>query len=213
MALRPEGTVPDSGSHDYQILLTVIAGISLAAAVTVLPVLIAGPYGTWHYWATVLLWLAGVAATILEYLAVLFGSRYYLRRVDLVGTVSLVLVFLALAALFVVIGMGERWLTPQWFVLFAIFCVVSAAEAEHGRRVIVRHAVRRYGAAAVRAFAVSLRQVTVLMLALAAASVLFAAVWRDPPGAAVFVASALVLAGVVAANVHQHRIRVELATR
>ncbi|SDU84503.1 hypothetical protein [Jiangella alkaliphila] len=204
---------PDSGSHDYQVLLTVIAGISLAAAATVLPVLIAGPYWTWLYWANVLLWVAGIAATILEYLAVLHGSRYYLRRVDLAATSSLVLVFLALAGLFVVIGMGGEWLAPQWFVLFAIFGVLSALEAEHGRRVIVRHAVRLYGAKAVRAYVISLRQVALLMLAASAASLLFAVAWPDPPSLAVFVASVLVLAGVLAANVQQHRIRVVLGTR
>lgn len=201
---------PDSGTHDYQLLLTVIAGISLAAAATALPVLIDGPWDALLSWAGLLLWVTGVAAAVLEYLAVLFGSRYYLRRVDLAGTASLVLVFLALAGMFAVIGMGDAWLAPQWFVLFAIFGVLSAAEAEHGRRVIVRHAVRAYGAAAVRAYVVSLRQVALLMVGVAAASVLFAALWRDPPPAAVLVAAVLALATIVVANVQQHRIRVLL---
>jgi hypothetical protein len=121
-------------------------------------------------------------------------------------------VFLALAGMFAVIGMGEQWLAPQWFVLFAIFGGLAALEAEHGRRVIVRHAVRAYGAAPVRAYAVSLRQVTLLMLGVAAASVLFAAVWPDAPPAAVLVAAVLALASVVVANVQQHRIRVLLAS-
>lgn len=200
----------DSGTHDYQLLLTVIAGISLAMAATVLPSIIDGPWRALSSWAGLLLWLTGVAAVVLEYLAVLFGSRYYLRRVDLAGTASLALVFLALAGMFAVIGMGDAWLAPQWFVLFAIFGVLSALEAEHGRRVIVRHAVRAYGAAAVRAYAVSLRQVTLLMLGVAAVSVLFAAVWPDAPPSAVFVAAVLALASVLAANVQQHRIRVLL---
>jgi hypothetical protein len=199
-----------SGTHDYQLLLTVIAGISLAMAATVLPSLIDGPWDAMLSWAGLLLWLTGVAAVVLEYLAVLFGSRYYLRRVDLAGTASLALVFLALAGMFAVIGMGDAWLAPQWFVLFAIFGVLAALEAEHGRRVIVRHAVRAYGAAAVRAYVISLRQVALLMVGVAAVSLLFAAVWPDPPPSAVFVAAVLALASVVVANVQQHRIRMVL---
>lgn len=100
--------------------------------------------------------------------AVLFGSWYYLRRVDLAGTAGQALVFLALAGVFAVIGMGDAWLAPQWFVLFAIFGVLSAMEAEHGRRVNLRYAVRAYGAAVVRLYVVSLRQVSLLMVGVAA---------------------------------------------
>ena len=197
----------DSGADDYRLLLTVIAGISLGVAAAAMPALIEGPFDSWLYPAKLCMWLAGVAAVILEYLAVLYGSRYYFRRVDLVGTASLVLVFLALAGMFAVIGMGDESLAPRWFVLFAVFSVLSGLEAEHGRRVIVRHAVRAYGASVVRAYAVSLRQVTVLVLAIAAVSLLFAVLWPDAPPPAVFVASVLALAGVVVANVQQHRIR------
>jgi hypothetical protein len=65
----------------------------------------------------------------------------------------------------------------------------------------------------VRTYAISLRQVVLLMLGASAASLLFAVAWPDPPPLAVFVASVLVLAGVLAANVQQHRIRVVLGNR
>jgi hypothetical protein len=200
----------DSGADDYRLLLTVIAGIALGVAATATPALIEGPFGSWLWAAKLLMWLTGVGAVILEYLAVLFGSRLYLRPVEFFATTSLALVFLAQAGMFTTLGLAPDKVGPRWFVLFALYNVFAALEAEHARRVVLRHAGGRYGQEVVRPYAVSLRQVSALVLLTGVLSLLFVLVWRDPPPGAVFVAAALALATVVTANVQQHRIRVRL---
>lgn len=188
-------------------LLTVIAGISLGVAATAMPALIRGPFASWTYVATAIMWLTGVAAVVLEYLAVLFGSRLYFRRVDVVATTSLALVFLAQAGMFVVIGMEPEQLAPRWFALYAAFLVLAAAEAEHGRRVIVRSAVAAYGTDLVRRFGATLTHLVWLLLGAASAALLFVILWRDPPPPAVFGASVVAFGVVVATNIHQRRSR------
>lgn len=188
-------------------LLTVIAGISLGVAATAMPVLIRGPYLTWTYAATMLMWLTGVAAVVLEYLAVLFGSRLYFRRVDVVATTSLALVFLAQAGMFVVISMGAEQLAPRWLALYAAFLLLAAFEAEHGRRVIVRHAGATFGTDLVRRFGTSLTHVVWLLTGAAMAALIFVGLWPDAPPPAVFAVSLAAFIVVVGANIQQRRSR------
>lgn len=201
----------DSGADDYRLLLTVIAGIALGVAATATPALIEGPFGSWLYVAKLLMWLTGVAAVILEYLAVLFGSRLYLRPVEFFATSSLALVFLAQAGMFTALGLAPDKIGSRWFVLFAFYNLFAGLEAEHARRVVVGHAGGRYGQEVVRPYAVSLRQVSALVLLTGVLSLLFVLLWNDAPPGAVFVASVLALATVLAANVQQHRIRARLS--
>lgn len=141
-----------SGAEDYRMLLTVIAGISLGVAATALPVIIEGPFQSWSYAAKVVLWFTGVAAGVLEYLAVSFGSRLYLVRVESFATASLALVFLAQAGLFVVLSREDDRLFQRWFAVFVVFCVIAALEANHGRRMVVRHAGERFPPEVVKAY-------------------------------------------------------------
>lgn len=201
---------PVRGDEDLLLLLTVIAGISLGVAATAMPVLVEDPFGSWTYAARLVMWLTGVAAVIVEYLAVSFGSRLYLRRVEVFATTSLVLVFLAQAGMFTVVGMNPSQLGPRWFVMFALFNLFSAIEAEHARRVVARNAVDRFGPEVVRPFVISLRRVIWLMSAVGVCSLLFAVLWNDAPPLAVFVASCVALGSMIAANVHEHRMRSRL---
>jgi hypothetical protein len=202
-----------SGAEDYRMLLTVIAGISLGVAATALPVLIEGPYGSWVYAAKVMMWCTGVAAGVLEYLAVAFGSRLYLIRVEVFATTSLALVFLAQAGLFVVLTLDrDDLLVPRWITVFAFFCVFSALEAHHARRKIARHAGDRYPADAVEYYARSLRQVVLLILITGVVALLIAILGRSAPGWLLFVFALLAFAAIVVANVQQERSRNELAT-
>lgn len=201
---------PAGGAYDYQLLLTVIAGISLAVAATALPPLIEGPFHTWTYAARLVLWFAGIAAVVLEYLAVLFGSRLYLRRVEVFATTSLILVFLAQAGMFTVLYMSPGELGPRWFVLFALFNLFSAIEAAHGRRMVLRHARPEFGDEVVTLYAASLRQVVLIVSATAVASLLFAVIGHDAPHAVVFVAGFVALVVMLVANVQQYRIRTRL---
>lgn len=200
-----------SGADDYRLLLTVIAGIALGVAATAMPALIEGPFGTWSYPARLAMWLTGVGAVILEYLAVLFGSRLYLRRVEFFATSSLALVFLAQAGMFAVLSLDDDLIGSRWFVLFGLHNVVAAVEAEHARRVVLRHGGDRYGPDVIDPYAVSLRQVSFAMLVTAVLAFLFVLIWRDPPSLAVFIAALLALATVIAANVQQYRIRDRLS--
>ncbi|MFG1819788.1 hypothetical protein ACGFIF_38935 [Kribbella sp. NPDC049174] len=68
-----------------------IAGISLGVAATALPALIEGLFLDWTYAAKVVMWFTWVLAGILEYLAVSFGARLYLTRVEVLATTSLAL--------------------------------------------------------------------------------------------------------------------------
>jgi hypothetical protein len=201
-----------SGADDYRMLLTVIAGISLGVAATALPALIEGPFLDWTYAAKVVMWFTGVAANVLEYLAVSFGSRLYLTRVEVFATASLALVFLAQAGLFVVLSRGrDDLLASRWFSVFAIFCLLAALEADHGRRMIVRYAGNRFPAGVVEAYARSLRQVVVLLLVSAGVSVGFAVAGRWAPDWLVFVFALAALGVIVAANIQQERTRHTLA--
>lgn len=192
-------------------LLTVIAGLSLGVAATALPALIDGPFATWLYPAKVAMWLAGIAATVLEYLAVSFGSRLYLVRVELFATLSLSLVFLAQAGMFIVLTMGSENLGTRWFVMFGIFNILSGLEAEHGRRVVVKHAMGAFPEEIVRRYAASLKQVAIYVLVVGALSLAFAILAGAVPNVVLFLASALALGSTVAANLQQRRIRDELA--
>lgn len=200
-----------SGADDYRLLLTVIAAIALGVAATAMPALIEGPFGTWSYWARLAMWLTGVAAVILEYLAVLYGSRLYLRRVEFFATFSLALVFLAQAGMFAVLSLDDDLIGSRWFVLFGVHNVATAVEAEHARRVVLRHGGERYGAEILDPYAVSLRRVSFGLVVTAVPAFLFVLVWADAPPFAVFVAALLALVTVIAANVQQYRIRDRLA--
>jgi len=200
-----------SGADDYRMLLTVIAGLSLGVAATALPALIEGPFATWLYPAKVAMWLTGIAATVLEYLAVSFGSRLYLTRVELVATTSLAFHFLAQAGMFVVLMMGPEHLGSRWFVMFGIFNILSGLEAEHARRVVLRHAIGAFPESLVRRYAASLKQVAAFVLVTGVVSLLFAIVGNGVPNLVVFLASLLALGTTVAANIQQRRIRDELA--
>jgi hypothetical protein len=192
-------------------LLAVIAGISLGVAAAALPPLIEGPFQTWLYPAKLAMWLAGIAAIIVEYLAVLFGSRLYLRRVEVYATTSLALVFLAIAGMFIVLGMGSDLLGTRWFALFAIFNLFAGLEADHARRVVLRHAGDHFGSDVVRVAASSLLQVTWLHLVTALGSLLFAVLGSGAPAFGVFVAACVALASTIATNVQQYRLREDLA--
>lgn len=192
-------------------LLTVIAGLSLGVAATALPALIEGPFATWLYPAKVAMWLTGIAATVLEYLAVSFGSRLYLVRVELFATLSLSLVFLAQAGMFVVLTMGSDNLGTRWFVMFAFFNLLSGLEAEHGRRVVLKHAVGKFPEQVVHRYAGSLKQVALFVTVTGALSLVFAILGGGVPNVVVFVMALLALGTTVAANVQQRKIRDELA--
>lgn len=201
-----------SGADDYRMLLTVIAGISLGVAATALPALIEGPFLSWLYAAKVLMWFTGVAAGVLEYLAVSFGARLYLTRVEVFATTSLALVFLAQAGLFIVLSLDrDDLLATRWFSVFAIFCVIAALEANHGRRTVLRYAGNRFPPEVVTLYARSLRQVVILLLASAAVALLFAVLGRWTPDALTFLYAVAALAVVVVANLHQERTRNALA--
>ncbi|WP_433167329.1 hypothetical protein [Kribbella sp. CA-247076] len=201
-----------SGADDYRMLLTVIAGIALGVAATALPALIEGPFLDWTYAAKVVLWFTGIGANVLEYLAVSFGSRLYLTRVEVFATASLALVFLAQAGLFVVLSRGrDDLLASRWFSVFAIFCVLAAIEANHGRRIGLRYGGNRFPAEVVDVYTQSLRQVVVLLLSAAAVSVGFAVLGQWAPGWLTFLFALAALAVIVGANVHQERTRNALA--
>jgi hypothetical protein len=200
-----------SGAEDYRMLLTVIAGLSLGVAATALPALIEGPFATWLYPAKIAMWLTGIAATVLEYLAVSFGSRLYLVRVELFATLSLSLVFLAQAGMFVVLTMGSEQLGARWFVMYGIFNLLSGIEAEHGRRVVLKHAFGRFPEQVVHRYAASLKQVAIFVLVVGMVALVFAILGGGAPNFVVFVVSFLALGATVAANVQQRKIRDELA--
>jgi asparagine N-glycosylation enzyme membrane subunit Stt3 len=110
-----------------------------------------------------------------------------------------------------VLSLDDDLIGSRWFVLFGLHNVVAAVEAEHARRVVLRHGGDRYGPDVVGPYTVSLRQVSFAMLVAAVLAFLFVLVWRDPPAFAVFVAALLALATVLAANVQQYRIRDRLS--
>lgn len=206
-----QGRRARDGAADYRMLLTVIAGISLAVAADAMPDLLAGPFLTWLFAAKLTMWFTGVAATVLIYLAVLFGSRLYLRRVEVMATSILALVFLAQAGMFSALRLEPEAVSSRWFVMFAIFCAVAAVEADHGRRVVARHAGTNFGPDVVRVYVASLRQVIVMLAAMAVLALLFAALWPGAPAVAAFVASLLALVAMLVANYQQLRIRTTLA--
>ncbi|MGW1344142.1 hypothetical protein ACWCOV_24070 [Kribbella sp. NPDC002412] len=202
-----------SGAGDYRMLLTVIAGISLGVAATALPTLIEGPYLDWTYAAKVVMWFTGVLAGILEYLAVSFGARLYFTRVEVFATTSLALVFLAQAGLFVVLTLDrDDLLASRWFSVYAIFCLAAALEANHGRRVIVRHAGNRFPADVVALYVRSLREIVGLLLAAVVTGLGFAILGQWAADWLIFGFAVVTLLVVLAANVHQERIRSVLAT-
>lgn len=201
-----------SGSEDYRMLLTVIAGLSLGVGATALPSLIEGPFATWLFPAKLAMWLTGVAATVLEYLAVSFGSRLYLRRVETFATASLSFVFLAQAGMFAVLSLAPELLGSRWFFMFAAFNLFAGLEAEHARRVVIKHAGDRFPPELVTRYARSLREVALLGGVVGALSLIFALAfgWWAPDWL-IFVMSLLALGSIVAANVQQRRIRDALA--
>lgn len=202
-----------SGAGDYRMLLTVIAGISLGVAATALPTLIEGPFLDWTYAAKVVMWFTGVIAGILEYLAVSFGARLYLTRVEVFATTSLALVFLAQAGLFVVLTMDrDDLLASRWFSLFAIFCLAAALEANHGRRMVVKYAGNRFPAGVVELYVRSLWQIVSLLLAASVTALVFAVLGRWTPSWLTFVFALVALLVVLSASVHQERVRNTLAT-
>ena len=202
---------PASGADDYRMLLTVIAGIALGVAATTLPVLIQGPYLDWLYAAKVVMWFTGIAAGVLEYLAVSFGSRLYLVRVEVFATASLALVFISQAGLFIVLQQRGP-LVPHWFAVFAVFCAIAGLEANHGRRMVVRHGHEGFPPEVVAYYARSLRQVVALILTAGAASLLIAILASNAPAPLVFAFACAAFATVIAANIHQERTRNTLAT-
>jgi hypothetical protein len=202
---------PRAGADDFRLLLTVIAGIALGVAATAMPSLIVGPFDNWSYGTRLVMWLTGVAAVLLEYLAVLSGSRLYLRRVDVVATASLAFVFLSQAGMFAVVGMDADLLGSRWFTMFAIFNLFAGLEAEHARRVIVRHGTSRFDAAVVDRYALSLRRAIALVMATALAALVFVVAWNDAPPPAVFVASCVALGLVIVANAQQYATRAWLS--
>ena len=202
-----------SGADDYRMLLTVIAGISLGVAATALPTLIEGPFLDWTYAAKVVMWCTGVSAGILEYLAVSFGSRLYFTRVEVFATTSLALVFLAQAGLFVVLTLDrDDLLASRWFSVYAVFCLAAALEANHGRRMIVRYAGNRFPADVVALYVRSLREIVGLLLAATVTGLGFAILGQWAPEWLVFGFAVVTLLVVLAANIHQERIRNTLAT-
>jgi hypothetical protein len=208
MAKQPDG----SGSEDYRMLLTVIAGLSLGVGATALPSLIEGPFATWLFPAKLAMWLTGVAATVLEYLAVSFGSRLYLRRVEIFATVSLSFVFLAQAGMFAVLSLAPELLGSRWFFMFAMFNLFAGLEAEHARRVVIKYAGDRYPPELVTRYARSLRQVALLVGIAGGLSLIFAfAIGWWAPNWLIFIMAVLALATTVAANLQQRRIRDDLA--
>ncbi|MGW6282367.1 hypothetical protein [Kribbella sp. NPDC055071] len=201
-----------SGAEDYRMLLTVIAGISLGVAATALPALIEGPFLEWTYAAKVVMWFTGVAAGVLEYLAVSFGARLYLTRVEVFATTSLALVFLAQAGLFIVLSLDrDDLLATRWFVLFACFSLIAALEANHGRRTILRYAGNRFPSAVVALYVRSLRQIVILLLASTAGALGFAVLGHWTPDVLTFGYALAALAVVLYANLQQERTRNALA--
>ena len=193
-------------------LLTVIAGLSLGVGATALPSLIEGPFATWLFPAKLAMWLTGVAATVLEYLAVSFGSRLYLRRVEIFATVSLSFVFLAQAGMFAVLSLAPELLGTRWFFMFAMFNLFAGLEAEHARRVVIKDADDRFPPELITRYANSLREVALLVGIVGGVSLIFAfAIGWWAPNWLIFIVAVLALTSTVVANLQQRRIRDELA--
>lgn len=201
----------DEGADDFRLLLTVTAAIALGVGATTLPALIVGPFDSWTYAARLVMWVTGIAAVLQEYLAVLAGSRLYLRRVEIVATTILALVFLAQAGMFGVIGIDERLLGSRWFAIFAMFNVFAALEAVHARRVIQRTAISRYGTGTVSRYVRSLKHATRILMITAAGAVGFVVFGHQAAPPVVFVAACVALASMMLANIQQHWTRAWLA--
>lgn len=116
-------------ARDFRILLTIIAGVALGAAVVALQPLLAHSLPV--YWQGVgwLLWAAGFFAIVLTYLSTLFGSKLLKNEIDLPHTTSVVAVFLAEGAMFsALVASKETEMVKVWLLTFAAFggCAVVA---------------------------------------------------------------------------------------
>jgi hypothetical protein len=157
------------------------------------------------------MWLASVAAVVLVYLAVAFGSHLFLRRVEIVPTVLLVFVFLAQSGMFAVLSVAPDRLASRWFFFFGAFSIIAGLEVLFVRRIVVRHGTARYTASIVNIYMFGLL-VDVIM---ATVSAIFALVmvifWNDAPPVAVFIAACIALGLMIGANAQQYLERKKLA--
>ena len=96
--------------------------------------------------------------------------------------------------------------------MFAVFNVFAGLEAEHARRVVIRHAGDRYPPDLVTRYARSLREVALLVGIVGVLSLIFAfgfGWWV--PNWLIFIFAVLALVSTVYANLQQRRIRDDLA--
>jgi hypothetical protein len=110
----------------FRLLVTILAGVALGAAASVLPSLMTTSARGGFLVGIWLLWSTGVIAVILVYLSTLTGSKAIPIEIGFIHTAGLVASFLAQCGLFASLTRPTmQELIRSWFISFSVFGVAA----------------------------------------------------------------------------------------
>jgi len=205
-------TAESLGHRDFRFLLAIVAGVSLGGAVAVSPVLLQGPYTNSQWLSNAEKFLVTTLAVALIYSAIAHGARFFLRRVEVVSIIGLILVFTCLGAAYMALSLPAPDSTQRWTIAFGLFCILSAIQIALVYRGVTYQQALRSNSRAQRTYARSLivdgtlsttSGVILLTLGYFNESII---AWPSYP----YFAATLGLAVMIAAHLSQYRGRVRM---
>jgi hypothetical protein len=189
-----------------------LTGVSLGTAILALQAQIPSLKWNDQLLEISLLWLASLAAVVLVYLSVVYGSRLTPGRVDAIETTLLILVAVAQSSLFISIALDSGPLTARrWFICLAIFCLFAACGILSVRRRISKFPPEGVSVDTLVLYNRSLTRDACMAGLLLAGSVVYVILFRHPSSRSVLFATAVALVVLVVSNAQQVSTRKHLA--
>lgn len=200
-----------SGGEDFRFLLAILTGVVLGAATLSLQSELPSVRLTIPFIGQVVLWAASLAATVLMYLSILYGSRLTAGHVGAAETTLLICIALSECGLFVCVTLGPGSESARrWFAFLSIFSFLAVCGISAVRRRIAKWPPRGLPTEVIRLYRKSLRRDVTMAAIEAIGAAAYAISARHPSGLNVLMFGNVFLVFLVAANFQQASTRRKL---
>lgn len=203
--IKPEG-------EDFRFLWAILTGVSLGTAILALQTQLPSLHWSSQFLGQAMMWLASLAAVILVYLSVVYGSRLTVGRVDAVETTLLIFVAVAQSSLFVSVALGPGpTAARRWFICLAIFCFFAMSGILSVRRRISKFPPDGVPVGTIQLYRRSLVRDACMAAVLLATAAAYVSIWSHPSDINMLIATTVILVVLVTSNLQQVSTRKHLA--
>ncbi|MEV6242502.1 hypothetical protein [Lentzea sp. NPDC051838] len=187
----------------FRLLVTILAGVALGSAASVLPALMSTTAVGDLWLALWIFWVTGAVAVVLAYLSTLTGSKVIPNEIGFAHTVTLVGSFLAQCGLFTSLAKTNVQSAVKWWLAsFSAFGVMATAAILLGL-IILPRSTRDMDSKALAFYRRGQWTDVVMTTLTAVISMLYLVLVRNPSDRASLVVSAIALLSILSACAKQ----------